>query len=315
MDLDQLGRRQHGVVSRAQALLAITPAAVGWRLQRGLWATVHPGVYRIHTGSLDWLGRASAALMACGIGAALELGSAAYVHGIETRPPPMIQVAVPHSARRRRPVGVRMRRRRVLEPVQRRGLSVTSVATTVMDLADLATASREDAIAVAARAVQKRKVSVEALACELRSRRAHRQRLALELSLAIIAHGAESVLEVEFVERVLLAHGLPLMQMAVPGTVAGRSIRRDFVDAECGVVVELDGRLGHEGERGRDNVRDRRTAAEGGVTVRAEWVDVRFEPCQLAFDIFATRRSRGAPQDITPCGPGCRVPRLMTGGT
>ena len=138
-----------------------------------------------------------------------------------------------------------------MEPVWRRGLPVTPAAVTIIDLADLRTASREDAIAVAARAVQKRKVTVTELTTELNGRHRHRHRLALQLSLGIIADGAESVLEVEFVERVLRAHGLPPMRMAVPDVAAERSIRRDFVDEVYAVVVEVDGRLGHEGERGR----------------------------------------------------------------
>lgn len=310
MNLDRLARHQYGVITRAQALQQLTPAAVRWRLDRGRWRVVYPGVYRVHTGELDWLGRASAALLTCGDGATLALASAAYILGMDTRPPQVLQVDVPNATRRHRPAGVRIRRRRVIRSVRRRGLIVTTVAATVLDLGDVPSASREDAIAVAARSVQQRRVTVEALAAELGARRTHRHRRALELSLGIVAEGAESVLEVDFVRRVLRGHGLPPMRMAVPDHAAGRSIRRDFVDDDHSVIVELDGLLAHEGRRGQDIRRDRSTAARGGVTLRADWGDVHADACRLAVDIFGTKRSRGYRGVIQPCGPGCIVWRL-----
>lgn len=311
MDLDRLARLQYGVITRAQALQQLTPAAVRWRLDTGRWLVVHPGVYRVHTGDLDWFGRASAALLTCGEGAALALASAAYLHKIDPRPPQILQVDVPNATRRQRPSGVRTRRRRSIRSVRRRGLGVTTAAATVLDLGDVPSASREDAIAVAARSVQQRRVTVEALATDLGARRTHRHRRALELALGIVAEGAESVLEVDFVQRVLRAHGLPTMRMAVLDVAAGRSIRRDFVDDDHRVIVELDGRLAHEGRRGQDIRRDRSTAARGGVTLRADWGDVYDDACHLAIDIFETMRSRGYRGVIQPCGAGCVVQQRL----
>lgn len=307
MDLTRLADSQRGVVSRAQAIEHLGASAVRWRLDRGLWRRVHPGVYAVHDQPLTWLTRASAALVCYGDGAALSLESAAFVLGLTTRSPQLVQVDVPAAAQPRRRPGTRVRRRRRLVTVRRRGLLVTAPAFTVIDLGDVPTASREDAIAIAARAVQRRRVTVAALADELRQRRGHRHRRALELSLGIVADGAESVLEVDFVSRVVRAHGLPAMRMAVPDRVGGQSIRRDFVDEEQQLVVEVDGRLGHQERRSADIRRDRLSAARGLVTLRAEWVDVYHEPCQLAADIAATAHSRGYRRSLRPCGPGCRA--------
>lgn len=307
MDLTRLAASQHGVVSRAQAIDHLSAAAVRWRLDRGLWRRVHPGVYAVHDQPLGWLTRASAALLCYGDGAALSLESAGFMLGLSTRAPQLVQVDVPAGAGPRRRPGTRVRRRRRLVTTSRRGLLVTAPAFTVIDLGDLPMASREDAIAAAARAVQRRRVSVEELAAELRRRRGHRHRRALELSMGIVAEGAESVLEVDFITKVVRAHGLPAMRMAVPDQVGGMSIRRDFVDEAHHLVVEVDGRLGHQERRSADIRRDRLSAARGLVTLRAEWVDVYDEPCQLAADIAATARSRGDRSDVRRCSPDCRT--------
>lgn len=311
MDLKRLARSQYGVVSREQVLATMSIDALRWRLERQTWAKVHPGIYATHTEPLDWMARASAALLFCGPRAALAADSAAYLLGLDNWQPPIMSVAIPAEIRRRRCAGFLVRRRRRLETVVRKRLRVTSPAFTVLDVGDHPAAFREDAIAIAARAVQRRKTSVDALHQELQQRRTHRHREALELSLGIVANGAESVLEVEFVTRVLTAHGLPTMRMAVPDRVGSFSIRRDFVDHVRGVVIEVDGRVAHEGRRSHDIRRDRHTAAQGRVTLRAEWVDVRYEPCELAAQIFATLRTRGFGGALRPCAATCRAPELL----
>lgn len=306
MDLKRLARSQFGLVTRAQALQELSPAALRWRLERDSWRRVHPGVYSVHSERLDWMARASAALLFYGVSAALSMHSAAHLLGLEAREPAIVEVDTHAATQRRRRPGVRVRRRRRLPVATRRGLTVTAPAFTVIDLGDDPLASREDAVAIVARAVQRRRTTVTALADELRQRRTHRHRRALELSLGIVDAGAESVLEVDFVVRVLRAHGLPELRIAVPDASPSGRIRRDFVDDKHNVIVELDGLVAHEGRRRQDNRRDRHAAARGQITLRAEWMDVYDEACQLASDIFATLRSRGYRGVLTSCGPRCR---------
>ena len=264
VDLDTLARRQHGVVSRRQSLEHLTAEAIRWRLSRGDWSRIHAGVYRVHTGELSWHGRASAALLRLGVGAALSGAAAAHLLGFE------------------------------------------DAAPAVLDLGDSFGATRQDAVAVAARAVQRRRVTVDQLVAELAARRTHQHRRALELALGVIDAGAESGLEVGFHQDVVAAHGLPSMRMAVPDTGVAGSIRRDFEEVERGVIVEVDGKIGHgEAERDRDNRRDRLAARTGRVTLRCGWVDVEFDPCGLAADLYGTLTSRGYCGPIRPCGPGC----------
>jgi very-short-patch-repair endonuclease len=155
--------------------------------------------------------------------------------------------------------------------------------------------------------VQKRRTTPEELVEALGGRARHRHRRILLTALSVVADGAESLLEVSYVRRGEVPHGLPRSSMQV---AVGR-LRRDFEYEAWGVVVEVDGRLGHEGEYvAVDRRRDRRTAGAGRVTLRAGWVDVEGDPCELAVDVHATLRSRGYTGSLRACGPRCAARRV-----
>jgi len=73
--------------------------------------------------------------------------------------------------------------------------------------------------------------------------------------------------------------------------------------AEWGVVVEVDGRLGHESwtDRVRDGARDRQLSGQGRVTTRLFWPDVATRPCQSAKEIGDLLGSRGWTGRARPC--------------
>lgn len=309
---------QDGVISRSQALEELTEGQLRWKLKRGTWQILYPGVYLTHGSKPSWNSLTHAALLHCGETAALSGLTAAHLHEFERDEPRVVHVSVPWGLHPSVeclsevfPVlDLQISRRRRIETTRMKGRRVTTAAFTVVDLANEKHASREDAIAVAARAVQRRRVSAPEIAAELAARRAHRHREALELSLGAVAEGAESGLEVEYLERVIRAHGLPPMQMAVPDRLVGSRIRRDFENATFGVVSEVDGKLGHEAEgRRKDARRDRKTLATGRVTARQTWSDVRFQPCELAADLFCIFRSRGYRGLPTLCSMNCQITR------
>ena len=308
MDFETLARRQHGVVSRAQALEHLSTGAVSWRLASKRWRVVHPGILATHTAELTWFARAQSALLHAGVGSALGVASAAYLLGLQDTPPAIITVLIPESRRVRKVPGVRIVRRRHMKVVHRRGMQVTSAAATTIDLAGVPGTLVDEAVAHLATAVRKRKASVAELVDELQGRRRHPHRAVLNIALGIIDRGAQSVLEVKFHDRVLRRHGLPAMAMQSIAEVDGHSIRRDFEHLETSTIVEVDGRLGHEGAgRRRDYRRDRRAASRGSVTLRADWVDVDADPCGLAADIFGTLSTRGYQGGARPCGPACTL--------
>ena len=95
MDLDALLRRQHGVLTHAQAVRAgLTEDAIRWRVTKGHWTRIARGIYHAYPGQLDWFGRAHALTLRLGPHAALTLETAAHLHGVETRQPPIITAAV-----------------------------------------------------------------------------------------------------------------------------------------------------------------------------------------------------------------------------
>lgn len=314
MDLAALAHRQHGLVTRAQALERLTPAQLRWRLTSRRWRTIHPGVYAVHLGPLDWAARAEAALLAYGPHAALARESAAYVLGLLAAPPSIIQVDMSHPHTPRPLPGTRVRRRRRLPTQSRRGMLVTAPAFTVIDLGQGRGKRADDAIAFAARAIQQRVTTVDEVVAELAERRAVRHRAAILLSLGVLAQGGESLLEIRFVRRVLRAHGLPPMVMSAPTASGLGRIRRDFEHLECGVIVEVDGRVGHVGDgRLRDHRRDRQAAASGKVTLRAGWEDVSIRPCEIAAEVYSTLRARGYLGNLRSCGPRCGAQKYLAG--
>ncbi|MBP6995473.1 MAG: hypothetical protein KBB39_04940 [Phycicoccus sp.] len=307
MDLSNLARQQHGVISRAQALPELGPEGVRWRLTSGRWLKLAPGIYQTHTGATPWLARASAALLHAGEGAALSLRAAAHLHGFLTKAPPVLTVDVPADRRVRRIPGVRITRRRgPLNVMTRRALAVTSVPVTVLALAAEPGTTAHEAIAWAADACRDTLCTPEQIADELQGRSRHPYRHALSLALGVITTGAQSVLEVRFAVDVVQGHGLPPLAMQVPAAGDAGPIRRDFANDEFDVVVEVDGRIGHDGAGvQRDRVRDRRALREGKVTVRAGWIDVDAAPCALALDLAGAFRLRGWTGAVSPCGPNC----------
>lgn len=312
MELAVLARRQHGVVSRSQALdLGLTVKTIRCHLDRGRWRRVHPGVYLVHSGEPSWMARASAAVLWAGTGAALSLRAAAYLWQLTDRQPTVLTVAVPAHRQVRRVAGVRVTRRRRIRLAEVQRLPVTGATQTVIDLGDLHTCDAESAVALAARAVQLGVATTAELAAELRRRRAHRHREALRMALGDIADGIESVAEHHYVRNVERAHGLPRFARQVVASGAGGQVRRDFESLEFGVIVEIDGLPWHSGvAAARDHRRDRDAAGSGKVTLRAGYADVVQRPCELAVDITRTLWQRGWGGRPAMCGTTCAVGRL-----
>lgn len=306
MDLDALLRRQHGVLTHAQAVRAgLTEDAIRWRVTKGHWTRIARGIYHAYPGQLDWFGRAHALTLRLGPHAALTLETAAHLHGVETRQPPIITAAVSGRQVERLP-GTRIARRVGLTTVIRQGLPVTSAATTVLDLTAQPGVLWREAVHVSARWIHRGRTTAPELADALAARARHPHRRVLNLALNPIAEGVESVLELQALHRVIGRHGLPRPRLQVPALIPAGRIRRDAEWEEFAVVLEIDGDIAHTGEAARiDRRRDRHTARSGRLTLRAGFVEIEFEQCELAVDIFLTLRARGYQDSIVPCAPQC----------
>jgi Transcriptional regulator, AbiEi antitoxin len=285
---------QSGLVTRRQCLAAgMTDSAIRWQLRRGTWRTVHHGVYQTRPGREDWRSGAVAAQLAVP-SSAWSHRTAAFVHGLVTAPPPWIDLLVDARQRIRPPHGVVLHRRTdadyAADPLHWPWR--TTVEQTVLDVC--ATCSVDEMFAVLGRAFQRR-LTTETALLRLLARRARYPRRALMGDvLTDAADGAESAMEIRFGRDVLRAHGLPMGTRQL-STAPDRRDRHDVAFVEQRVLVELDGRLGHEGREARliDGRRDRRSATVGWLTARAFWPDVTVTPCELAVEIAAILGSRG----------------------
>lgn len=247
-----------------------------------------------------------------GEGAALSLQTAAFHSRLFTKQPSLIQVFIPASRRRAQIPGVSIRRKRVaFRSNIVDGLRTTLTAQTLIDLAAEPRQSADDILSFVARACQSERTSAEILLTELRSRRAHPQRELLQLALADVAGGIESVAEFRCLNDVIRAHALPPM---ISQTPTGDGGRRDF-ESEYGVILEIDGALWHQGAQlRRDRSRDRAATRDGKVILRAGWTDVAIEPCRLAVDIALVLRQRGWDGWPEPCSPACAVHTMQRMG-
>jgi hypothetical protein len=135
--LARIARSQHGLVTRKQLLDAgVSSDEIRWRLREGSLIRVHRGVYRVGHKAPSIEARYLAAVLACGEGAVLSGQAAAYLWGLikGTAPPP--EVTAP---KRRKVRGVRTRhaRRGEIEATSWRGIPITTVPRTLVDLSSL----------------------------------------------------------------------------------------------------------------------------------------------------------------------------------
>ena len=249
MDLDLVLRRQQGLLRRDQALAAgLTPSALRHRLRPGgPWQTVVPGVCACFTGTLTAEQRHVAAPLHAGAGAQLAGATVLRRFGLHAVPEDgCVHVLVPH---RRRPGSagfvVVHRSSAVPRPVSLDGLPGSPLPRAVVDAARALSGLRAVRAAVA-EPVQRRLVTVEALADELASGPVRGSAL-LRAVLEEVRAGVRSPTEGEL--RQVLRRS-PLLRDAVWDVRLVGTDGRWLADVDCwleaaGLVVESDSRAWH----------------------------------------------------------------------
>jgi very-short-patch-repair endonuclease len=136
--------RQHGVVTQRQlAALGLGRGAIAHRMAMGRLHRVAPGVLAVGHARIGRPGRYLAAVLSCGDGAVLSHGSAAALWALLPARGTRIEVTV--TGRLGGRPGIVIHRVRTLERedrAQRDGVPVTSVARTLLDLAEVVTQDR-----------------------------------------------------------------------------------------------------------------------------------------------------------------------------
>jgi hypothetical protein len=280
-------------------------------IRRREWSIVHPGVMVDHTGEPTRLQQEWAATLYYAPAALTGL-SALRRHGVRTGRDgvggePGIHVAVDRERRVAELPGVRITRMSDFELRVLANLSPPRVRLEHVVL-DLAADAPDDlgAIAVLADACQSRRTTASRLLTVLEVRPRVRRRRLITRVLVDVANGTNSALEWLYLNRVERPHGLPAARRQRTIRQRNTSGYRDVEYPAWGVIVELDGRIGHELARDRwdDLDRDLDAAAGGMITLRLGWRQV-VDPCHAAVAVARILRGRGWPGAWSACSPAC----------
>ncbi|GAA2598440.1 hypothetical protein GCM10010399_31380 [Dactylosporangium fulvum] len=299
--LDELLKRQAGVVTRAQALAAGLRADVIRRnVDAGRWVLVFRGVYRTFTGEPTRASTLWAVLLRAGSGAALSHRTAAELHGLVDKPSDPIHVTIPAGRRIRPMPGVVVHHRARIAVQAGSPLRRTRVEETVLDLCDLATRA-DTAVGWITTACGRRLTTPERILDAVSHRKQLRWRRLITAVLDDTAEGVHSVLERRYLRDVERGHRLPPGRRQAKRRVGDRHEYRDVLYDGFGTVVELDGRAYHpEERRSRDRQRDNESAAVGERTLRYGWADVT-TPCPTASQVARALRAGGWRGQVQPC--------------
>ncbi len=276
-----MATRAHGIVDREELLGAgITAKEIKGRVRKGALIREFPGVYRVGHRAPSVESLYLAAVRACGKGAVLSGRAAAYLWGLIKAAVPMPEVT---TRTERRIEGIKTRRTRgAVEATVWRGIPVTTVARTLVDLAavlsadDLARACHEAGVTYGTTPRQ-----VEAvLAKRPNTRGAGTLRTILNGEVRVTL----SKLERGFLRRLQEA-GLPLPQTNRPA--GGRRV--DCRWPEHRLTVELDGYRYHSSRHAweTDRRREREARARGDEFRRYTYGDVEEWPAWMLRELRA----------------------------
>ena len=235
----ELAKRQHGLVTLAQLVgLGLDRRAITRLVRDGRLHRVHRGVYAVGHAALSQGGRWHAAALASGEGAALGRRSAGVKWQISRHHTSLIEVVVPRQRREQEGIKLLMSRRLDARDVTvLDGIPVTTVARTLVDLADVLTPHQ---LARVIREAEFRGLfdAADTAAAMVRARGRHRLGV-LEQAVAMYLDGAggtKSANEDAFVPLALRAGlGEPRSNARVAG------IEVDFSWPGRRLVVEIDG--------------------------------------------------------------------------
>jgi very-short-patch-repair endonuclease len=279
--IGQLAARQWGVLSLLQLTdFGYGRMAISRLVTRGYLVRLYPGVYAVGHKPLRIEGRLLAALLHAGEGSALSHTTAAWWWRLIDAVPTIIHISTPH---RPTPANdLKIHRPRQIESVRERGLTVTTVHRTLIDVAGM---RNEMTLRHAlAQADHQKRLDPPSLLDQIRpgipGGRALRK--ALDHHLPELAT-TDSELEVQYLLLVELA-GLPL-----PETNAHvEGLKVDALFRGQRLIVELDGHATHANPPANENDRRRELILRraGYTVVRYTWEQVTQRPDEVVADLI-----------------------------
>ena len=265
--LGRLGNSAHGLVRRAQLLrLGVTPSEIRHRLCTGALLVEYPGVYRVGHRAPSLEARYLAAVLACGEGALLSGRAAGYLFGALKGLAPPPEVTAPTKRRVR---GVKTRRSRAIEATTYRGIPVTTLARTLVDLAAVLD---PDDLARAFHEAEVRHGTTPAHVEAVLERRPNSPGAA---KLRAVLRGDTPVTLSRLEKRFLVL----LREAGLPRPQTNRPAGSKYVDCRWPahrLTVELDSYRYHHSRHAweQDRRRERQARARGDEFRRYTWADV-----------------------------------------
>ena len=280
--LAQIASDAHGLVTHGQMEdSGITLGEIRWRLGTGALLREYPGVYRVGHRAPSVEARYLAAVLACGEGAVLSGRAAGWLWGLLKGPAPPAEVTAP-TERRVKGVRTTRARRAKREATKCRGIPVTSVGRTLVDLAAVLNEAQ------LARACHEAGVLHRTTPAEVDTVLARQPRSPGAGKLRRIMRGDTRVtlskLESRFLER-LKAAGLPLPQTNRPA--GGRRVDCRWPDLN--LTVELDSYRYHHSRHAweQDRRREREARARDDEFRRYTYGDVFEHPDLMMAELRA----------------------------
>lgn len=271
----------------------MSPTAVTRLVRDGFWVRTARGIYLTAPVSPSWPALAWSGVLIGGDAARLGGLAAAHLYGLVTEPPPRIDVLIPATVSRPRSIGPWCFTRERLGARQTRTVGSPPRLTledTVLDLVCDPDCGDREAVNWLTMAVNSRRTTPQQILRAAQYRHFLRQRALVTAVLDDVAAGARSPLEVDYLNLVERAHGLP----AGRRQASRRGTEVDVLYEAYGLLVELDGRLGHTGMgRFRDMRRDNAATTDGLATLRYGKADVFGIPCEVADEVAHNLMRRG----------------------
>ncbi len=265
-----LATKSHGVVTRRELLdRGVTPEEIKTRLRKGVLIAAHRCVFRVGHRAPSVEANYIGAVKACGSGALLAAERLRTSGGLTKSAPPRPEVLPPHDRHVPGVIVHRSRRTELTDANRQRGVPVTSVARTLVDIASslpepaLARACHEAGVRYG---TTPRQVEAELERLPNATGRAKLRRvIGAKIPVTL------SRLESHSLARLRKAR-LPL---PVTNKVAGRR-RVDCRRPQHRLTVELDGYRFHNSRHSweQDRRREREARLRGDEFRRYSWTDV-----------------------------------------
>jgi very-short-patch-repair endonuclease len=275
--LAALARRQQAMVSHVQLKeLGLGASGIAKRARSGRLSRMYRGVYHAGHGPPTRKGRFMAAVLACGDGAVLSHRSAAVLWGLMHGGPEHPEVTVPRNGGRGH-AGIAVHRSPLpaSDKTTHEGIPVTTVARTLIDLADV----------VSRRSLERAFDRAEYQRLDFSGLRVISQRRGASLLAAVMAeHEAGTTMTRSALEEGMLAL---CREAALPLPEVNRHVEEnevDFVWRERAAIVETDGWRAHGTRRAfeRDRVRDAELTVAGWRVLRITHARLEREPEAVA---------------------------------